>query len=353
MTASLMNKPRVTEKILEHFRRVAANGGSIGCIPRGIVLNYDYRCNFSCQHCFAGSPQLRNAPPTSPLSLDELKNVFDQANDLGIYEVDIQGGEPLLYPDLMGIIAAIGSDRFYIYVTSNGYLLDESKARQLAQAGITRVTVSVDGLDEDENDTFRGMKGAYRRAWEALEHIRQAGMQPTINFTVTRENVLAPELDELCGIAREKKYHIAFNCATPTGCWQGKTNVMITAQGRDRLQRLREKYPGMLIRDLWNVSDRKQKRVCGCPSVNLCYINPAGDVLPCPYLHIKLGNIREQPLADILEFGFGIRHFREHSDVCLAGENKGFVEEFLSFPGMSIRNPLPARDVFPEKDFLS
>ena len=83
------------------------------------------------------------------------------------------------------------------------------------------------------------------------------------------------------------------------------------------------------------------------------YITPLGDVLVCPYVHIKIGNVYEQPLKEIAQFGFSVKHFREHSDLCLAGENKEFITKFMSFEGQSIFHPMHAKDIFPKEDFIN
>jgi len=77
-----------------------------------------------------------------------------------------------------------------------------------------------------------------------------------------------------------------------------------------------------------------------------------GDVLACPYVHIKLGNIFEQSLKEIVDFGFSIKYFNNHSDLCLAGEDKNFINKFMTKPGQSIFKPAIAKEIFSKEDFL-
>ena len=106
----------------------------------------------------------------------------------------------------------------------------------------------------------------------------------------------------------------------------------------------------------WNVSylsfDKTNEKSIGCTTVNRVYITPLGDVLACPYVHIKIGNILEQPLKEIIEYGFSIKHFAEHSPICLAGENKEFVSKYMTKAGQSIFKPAHARDIFPKNDHI-
>ena len=64
---------------------------------------------------------------------------------------------------------------------------------------------------------------------------------------------------------------------------------------------------------------------------------------------IKIGNVKEQSLKEISEKGFSIKHFRNHSSKCLAGEDKDFVNKFMSKEGTTIFNPTLAEDYM---DFL-
>ena len=82
------------------------------------------------------------------------------------------------------------------------------------------------------------------------------------------------------------------------------------------------------------------------------YITPIGDVLVCPYVHIKIGNVYEQSLEEIRNYGFKIKYFNEHSALCLAGENTEFIKKYMSFDGQSIFNPALASEIFSEEDII-
>ena len=77
-----------------------------------------------------------------------------------------------------------------------------------------------------------------------------------------------------------------------------------------------------MVRNVWNPFDKNHEKILGCTTVNRLYITPIGDVLVCPYVHIKIGNIFEKSLKEIVDYGFSIKYFKNHSDLCLAGEDK-------------------------------
>ena len=78
-----------------------------------------------------------------------------------------------------------------------------------------------------------------------------------------------------------------------------------------------------------------------------------GDVLVCPYVHIKIGNIYENSLKEISEEGFRYKPFHDNSQLCLAGEDRDFVKKYLTNYGTSIFKPELASDIFSQEDMVN
>ena len=101
----------------------------------------------------------------------------------------------------------------------------------------------------------------------------------------------------------------------------------------------------------WDPFDRNRESVIGCNTINRLYITPHGDVLPCPYIHIKIGNIHEQSLKEISNEGFKIKYFRDNSQKYLAGEDFDFIRKYMAKEGTTIFDPADPKTLFEEKDF--
>lgn len=349
---NLLTRPRLLEKLRNFHTAVRANGGRIGTKQRGIDLNFNNACNLRCEYCFTNSPKGDHVRDELPIDL--VASIADQADELGIFEFDLQGGELLLRPEkLFAVLEAIKPERFYLYLTTNGYFLDEAMAKRLAEARVSRVSVSIDSFDEATHDRIRGRKESWARAMAALRHVQQAGMDPYLNITVGHYNALSEDLEMLCQYSADQKYTTLVNVAVPSGMWlrlDKMADVIVDERDKARLLELRKRHRNIL-RNIWNPFDREHEAILGCNTVNRLYITPLGDVLVCPYVHIKIGNVYEQSLREISEFGFRIKYFREHSDLCLAGENREFITRFMSAPGQSIFHPADARTLFQADDF--
>jgi len=351
IASSLLNKPRLVEKLRKFYDYVQKNDGKVGNKTRGIDLNFNNACNLRCKYCFTNSPKGDHVKEY--LDLGAIRKLADQADELGYFEFDLQGGELLLQPDkLFSVLEAIKPERFYLYLTTNGFHLDEKMAKKLAEYKVSRVSVSIDSMDEKIHDEIRGKKESWRRAIEGLKHVKKAGMDPYLNITVGHYNANTEHFKQLLDYSKDNNYRTLLNVAVPSGMWQKMTDIICDDDDRKYLKKIRKEYKN-LVRNIWNPFDRNHEKILGCTTVNRLYVTPIGDVLVCPYVHIKIGNIFESTLKEIVDYGFSIKYFRNHSDLCLAGEDKEFIKKFMTKSGQTIFKPALAKDIFSKEDFIN
>lgn len=344
---SLLNKPELTRKLMS-FRKYVLENKEIGIKQRGIDMNLNNACNLRCKHCFTNSPKGEHAKDR--LSIDVIERVANEAHDLGIFEWDMQGGELLLFPEkLYEALTAIKTERFYVYVTTNGFFMTQEIANELARLGVNRVSVSLDSFSPQEHDEFRGRKNSWQKGINALEMVQKAGMTPYLNITVGHYNAKSEDVRNLLDYSKKNRYKTLINVATPSGMWSKLQEIMIDDVDREHLIQLRKEYKN-LVRNLWDPFDKEMEGVIGCNTINRLYITPLGDVLPCPYVHIRIGNVLEESLLTISERGFQARKFRDNSKSCLAGEDKDFVSKFLNREKTSIFNPIAFEEAFSDED---
>ena len=87
--------------------------------------------------------------------------------------------------------------------------------------------------------------------------------------------------------------------------WNKVHDEVCDDEDREHIKKLRKEYKN-LNRNIWNPFDKNHEKIIGCTTVNRIYITPKGDVLACPYVHIKIGNIFKQSLKEITDYGFRI-----------------------------------------------
>ena len=345
----LYDKPMTVQKFRNFFTQVKKNDGHMGHAVRAIHFNYNNMCNFKCDFCYTRSSQGDHVKEELPF--DKIADFADQAHELGYYEFDLQGGELLLRPErLYKLIETIKPERFFVIMTTNGYFVTQEVANNLAKAGMDRLSVSLNGLDPERHDKFMKMEGSHEKAMAALAYAKNAGMLAVPTIAVGHYNALSEELEEFCKFSKEHGYITHFNLAMPSGCWQDNKDVIIDERDREHINELRQKYDN-IIYDMWNPFDKERKQLLGCNAVNRLYITPKGDVLACPFFHVKLGNIYEQSLKEIVDYGFNIKYFSDYQDLCLAGEDKDFMDKYL-VKERTIFEPLDAKELFVEDDYV-
>ena len=345
---SLMNKPLALKKVKKFATALRNNDGKIGVAPQSIIINFNNRCNLNCKFCY--EHMLQEEYGNVQLDYEQLTSFADQADELGYYDITIQGGELLIDTDsLYKLVKCLGPERFEIALVTNGYLMTQEIANHLAGLGVDVVGVSISTLNSQEHDESRGVVGSHERALKALEYVEKAGMTVWPHAILGHDNAQSPELEEFVKKMDEKGYLTYFNLAMPFGEWNQNSDIILTDEDIKKLNFFRKQYKCNV--DLWNQYDRTKEKNMGCGAVNRLYLTPLGDVMPCPYIHIKLGNIKEQSLKEIVEYGFSIKWFREHSEKCLTAQNMEFRDKYLKNE-RDIFSPLIAQETFTEDDYI-
>ncbi len=133
-------------------------------------LQVTYRCNFKCQICDFWKDAHN---PAEELSLDDIRIIGRKLKKLGTLIISLAGGEPLARHDLVDIIRILNEANHFPILITNGWYIDESIAKDILQAGLQEISVSIDYADPEKHDAQRGQKGAWERAVKALEHLNR------------------------------------------------------------------------------------------------------------------------------------------------------------------------------------
>ncbi len=276
------------------------------------------------------------------MSMEGVRQVADQADKLGTFIIDLIGGEPLLWPHLDRVIETIGSERFHITVTTNGWMLEEAMAKFLKQAGVDKVSVSLDSGFKEEHDTFRQQLFSFRRAVEAIKCVKDYGMRAFISTVATHQNVHREGFVELIKMAEKLGVGLSIQCATASGGWSGNTDVLIDADDAKYLEGLRDTYP-LLRRDIWPTPGVKG----GCPAgKRQLYVMASGDVCPCLFMHVSFGNVLKEPLTVIQQRMMQVRELQQFSPICLVGEDRPFIAKYMTRTFNEKSLPVDCREVF-------
>lgn len=149
------------------------------------------RCNFRCPYCMPEEifgERYKFLPKTALLTFEEITRISRTLVKLGIEKLRLTGGEPLLRQEIEKLVTALAQipDVKDIAMTTNGYWLPQ-KAQMLKDAGLKRLTVSLDSLDDAVFQRMNGHKSSVERVLQGIEAAEKAGFSPLkINCVVKR-----------------------------------------------------------------------------------------------------------------------------------------------------------------------
>jgi len=297
--------------------------------PFMVVWDFTKQCNLRCKHCYANAS---NKPAEDELTLEERKEVVDQLDEAGVAAISFSGGEPLANKDFWDVADYAKSKGFYLSIATNGTLITEKVAERLKEVGIRYVEVSLDGPDAKTHDEFRGVKGAFERAVRGIENARDAGISTGIATTVTHYNMdKLPEIIELARKLRVDRF-IVFNFI-PTGRakdiieedlspeererlmnylydeWQkGKMQIFSTSPSYARVSITRRGGKVSpthfaefeLPEEFGGAVKALTEFIGGCGAGRIyCSIEHNGDIQPCVFIPIKVGNVLKDGFVNI------------------------------------------------------
>lgn len=269
-------------------------------------------CNLSCQYCRASAS---HEPDRDELDTDEAKRFVESIAPLKPMLI-LSGGEPLLRPDLFPIIRRAVSLGIRVSLASNGTLITTKLGEKIADSGVSRVSISLDGADAAMHDLGRG-QGSFEQATKGIENLR-GRVDFQINFTVTRKNqselIRIFDLAEKLGAAA---LHIFF--LVPTG--RGREEDVITPVRQEEMLRQIDEEMDRRTLEVQVTCAPQYARLKrpghgrgsgGClAGRGFVFVSRKGEVYPCGYLPLRVGSVREKNFIEIWENSPELQALRE------------------------------------------
>ncbi len=166
--------------------------------PRLIFWEVTKGCNLRCIHCRATATELSSI---NDLPTTKALNIIKQVSQLSLPILVLSGGEPLFRNDIFALASYARDCGLRVALATNGTLVTEEVAHKIVDAGVRRVSISLDGADAATHDAFRGIPGAFDQALRGLRNLKELGMSVQINMTIARHN--AHQLPAVLEMARQ------------------------------------------------------------------------------------------------------------------------------------------------------
>ncbi len=272
---------------------------SKGHRPSLVSWNLTQACNLRCPHCYMSAGK----KAVDELDTDECFAVLGEMKALGTEMVILTGGEPLLRKDIYALAERASSLGMWAVMGTNGVLINDRVARAMIDCGIKGVAISIDSIDPEKHNRFRGGPNAWEHSVRALDVCKANGLEVLVQTTVMDFN--RDEIPELIAFTRERgawSFNLYFMVQTGRGQQMNDLGAAATEAMLDDLVEVQEKMKPMLVR---SKCAPHFKRIAyqrgqgglesgGCMAgTQYCRITPGGDVTPCPYMDVVAGNVRD------------------------------------------------------------
>jgi pyrroloquinoline quinone biosynthesis protein E len=286
--------------------------------PFTLIAELTYRCPLRCPYCSnpldIGARKYRDE-----LGTDEWIRVFREARQLGVLQLALTGGEPMLRRDLVELCAAARDAGLYSSLITAGTLFTADRAQALEAAGLDHVQISIQSPDEDENDRIAGNR-SFAKKVAAARVAKQFGFPLTINCVLHRQNL--DRIEQLLALALELGAQRLELANTQYYGWAAANEDALLPtweqlrRGEEAVRRFRERV-GPEVDVLWVLPDLYEelpKPCMGGWGRGTIVIAPNGDAMPCQAAStipgLRFANVRRRALEWIWSESRAFARFR-------------------------------------------
>jgi len=270
--------------------------------PATVVLAMNRACGYRCPHCY------QKLDRGTDLPMEVLTTAAGAMQEAGVSMFDIEGGEPLLKVDRLVELMSSLDRRAEIWVNTTGAELTDEKVRRMVEAGLFGVMVSLHSPTADVHDEFTGVAGSFDVACEAIRRFGEHGILTAVNCCSTGEAVLSGDIDKLIALACELGCSfVQLIHPKSAGGWLGRDQAPdIAPEVIDAVRTMHRHYnSGGRFHRFPSVSAQvfeESPKMFGCTAggVDRFYMGADGEVQPCEFLNVSVGNVRNEPFGVIL-----------------------------------------------------
>ena len=274
--------------------------------PHRIYLEITRECPQQCLHCFGRLGQARE----NELTLNELKDLVRQMAEMGVKNLIISGGEPLVRPDIYEFLYFCAKNCLNKFLSTNGMLLNGPGLRAVRDTK-TYLRISLDGISEETHDYIRG-KGSFKKFLMVMSLIKEYKIdEVSINFTLNRIN-----LKEILGLPCFLKdigvRNITLGIIKPQGRAREHPELLIEPSAMPLVaERVRLISQSRNIQPFVNFRSDCDGSYCSA-AVTKCGISADGSVTPCVFLgeYFRGGSIRRYPLKQLWAYDQTLQRIR-------------------------------------------
>ncbi len=286
--------------------------------PFTLIAELSYRCPLHCPYC-SNPVDIGGERYRRELETEDWIRVFREASGLGVLQLALTGGEPMLRRDLVQLCAAARDAGLYSSLITAGTLFTRERAEALKAAGLDHVQISIQSPDAEDNDRIAGNR-SFEKKIAAARLVKELDFPLTINCVLHRQNL--DRIEELLELALDLgAQRLELANAQYYGWAVVNQEALLPSweqlrRGEEAVKRFRERV-GPQVDVLWVLPDLYEelpKPCMGGWGRTAMVLAPNGDALPCQAAStipgLEFANVREHPLEWIWNESHAFARFR-------------------------------------------
>ncbi|MEH6535233.1 MAG: radical SAM/SPASM domain-containing protein [Psychroserpens sp.] len=258
------------------------------------------KCPLQCDHCYAWDILNKK----EQLSPEDLKCIIGKLQDMGTAQIHLTGGEPLIKPRLLFELLATSQPNTNFWINTSGYKLTNERAKDLKNAGLTGLFISLDHFDEETHNNFRKYKDAYYWAVNGAGNAVANNLVVALSLCVLEDFISEENLMTYMKLAKDLGVpFVQFLEPKEVGHFDGK-QVSISSE---KIEILESFYVKMNFSDdyldfpIINYHGYYQRRQgCYAGGNRSMYVDTDGNLNACPFCHTNSGNMLDDSFENQL-----------------------------------------------------
>ena len=256
-----------------------------------IFVELTNKCNLKCKHCYGGFASTNNAN----LNIDALKQMIDDASKNGVYQFDVTGGEPTLYPYLEELLEYAYNAGMLIRIFTNLTTFTKKTKELILKYGVKDIVTSIDSCIKEDHEEFRGQKGCFDKTLNSISNLQKENVSISLNTMIGNHN--KNNIKELIDFINDLKVKSVLDVIVPEGR-ATELNEDIKESAKV-IKSIYEMNSGKIDKDAISIS-------CGVGN-RFIYVKSDGNIYLCPSLikeEYKIGNINNFDTIEIWKLMF-------------------------------------------------
>ena len=292
--------------MVDSFEKFSVMGKLTG--PVAIAFDITTKCNLKCVHCYNNSGKSNEDEFTD----EEVIAVAKQIVEIKPLSVCLCGGETLCRNNIIEILKILKDSIPTISMVSNGYIMTDSMIKDLKENGIEQIQISLDGADKYQHDSFRGVKGSFDKAVNALKLCKENNIyRVATSFVPNKLNYKSFEkYVELCSQIGVNSVRVMPFIPSGRGKSIGRSLMLDDNEYFEFIRcllRMTKKYCKKLSVEWGDPLDHMRRMPYNAEHGIKAYsldIKANGDIMPTTYLPIVIGNCKKHTLKEYWDSGY-------------------------------------------------